>query len=158
MSPTRSPKLEKPATKQWEVRDFDRILGVAENWEQLEQILLSAPKRAYSPNTIVDVISPGGDTLSIGVAGPSDHDNPGLSESLACLNFVNASRDPPYLTAVGDASLDYETGGVVVFKYEDGTWTEILRRNCVPTEKMIQIVRQFFTTGSLPAWVDWEQV
>ena len=143
---------------QWQLLDGDRTLAVVDTWEQLEEALASVPRKAFSPNTIVDLASPQGDTLSIGVAGPRDRDNPGMTEPLACLNFTAASRDPPCLTAVGDPSLSYENGGVVVFRYEQGTWTEILRRNCVPVETMVRVAKHFFLTGSLPNWISWEQV
>jgi hypothetical protein len=45
----------------------------------------------------------------------------------------------------------------VVFRFE-GQWTEVLRRNCVPVDVMLQIAKHFFLTGSLPHWIDWEQV
>lgn len=153
--------LREPVTriaKQWRIRESGRILGVPETWDQLREVLVNLPKRARTPNTIVDLVSPKGDTLSVGIAGPSDKDNPGLTQQVACMNFVNASRNPPYLTAVGDASLTFESGGVVVFRYEEGTWTEILRRNCVPVEKMLEVVQFFYETGLLPDWMGWEEV
>ena len=146
------------AKNRWELRDADRLLGVADTWEQLQQSVLSAPQRAFTPNTIIDLTMPQGDTLSIGVAGPHDNDNPGISKPLCCLNFTDSSRNPPYLAIVGDASLTYETGGVVVFRYEDGAWTEILRRNCVPVETMLQVVKHAFDTGCLPTWIQWDEI
>jgi len=145
-------------TNQWKLLDWDRTLAAVDTWDQLKEALLSAPQRAATPNTIVDLVSPQGDTLSIGIAGPLDRDNPGMTEPLACLNFTRASRNPPYLTVVGNPALTYENGGVVVFRYEEGTWTEILRRNCVSIEVMLEIVKHFFLTGSLPNWIPWEEV
>jgi hypothetical protein len=144
--------------KQWTLLDGDRTLAVGETWEQLEQALSTVPQKAYSPNTIVDLVSSQGDTLSIGVAGSSDRDNPELAAPLACLNYMGASCNPPYLTVIGDPSLSYENGGVVIFRYEEGTWTEILRRNCVPVDVMLRIAKHFFLTGSLPDWIAWEEV
>lgn len=145
------------AVSLWRVMDGDRTSAVVDTWDQLREVLLTGPKRALCPNTIVDLVSPRGDTLSLGIAGPLDRDNPGMTEPLACLNFTGASLNPPYLTAVGDPSLTYEKGGVVVFRY-GGEWTEILRRNCVPVEKMLEVVKHFFLTGSLPIWIPWEEV
>lgn len=142
----------------WQLVDGDQTLAVVDSWEQLEEALRSVPQKAFTPNTIVDLFTPQGDTLSIGVAGPRDRDNPGIGEPLACINFTAASRNPPYLTVVGDPLLSYENGGVTVFRYEEGTWTEILRRNCVPVEVMLRVVKHFFLTGSLPDWIPWEEV
>lgn len=146
------------AATQWKLLDWDRTVVVAGAWDQLKEVLLNAPRKASIPNTIVDLISPHGDVLSIGIAGPLDRDNPGLSEPLACLNFTAASRNPPYLTAVGDPSLSRENGGAIVFRYEEGTWTEIPRRNCVPVETMLRVAKHFFHNGSLPNWITWEEV
>ena len=145
-------------TKDWKLRDSTRVLCTPDSWDQLRDALVNLPQTAYTPNTIVDLVSPKGDTLSIGIAGPSDKDNPGLSQPLACLNFVDASRNPPYLAVVGDPTLTFELGGVVVFRYEEGTWTEILRRNCVPVEKVLEVAKHFFESGSLPDWITWEEV
>src|SRR5204863_4309571 len=101
------------------------------------------PQRAGSPNAIVNLVASNGNTLSIGIAGQGDGDNPGLQEPLASVEFDLASQDPPYLVVVGDPWLTLEDGGVVVFRFE-GQWTEVLRRNCVPVDVMLRIVKHFF--------------
>ena len=141
----------------WELLDFDQEMATATTWEDIESALLAIPKRASSPNAIVTLVAPNGDTLSIGIASPLDGDNPGLEEPLACVEFNQASQEPPYLVVVGDPSLTAENGGVVVFRFE-GQWTEVLRRNCVPVDVMLQIAKHFFLTGTLPDWIDWEQI
>ncbi len=145
------------AQKNWTLLDGNRELAVTDSWEDLEKALVNIPQKAFTPNTIVGLISPQGDTLSLGIAGPGK-DNPELTIPLACINYMDRTRNPPYLTVVGDPALSFEKGGVIVFKYEEGTWTEILRRNCVPVETMVRVAKHFFQTGSLPDWIGWEQV
>lgn len=141
----------------WRLLDCERPNATVDTWESLKKSLLGITETSGTPNRIVDLESPQGDTLSIGIAGPRDRNNPTLTEPLACLNFTNSSRNPPYLTIVGDPGLTYENGGVVVFQV-DGTWTEILHRNCVPVDVMLQIVKHFYATGSLPESIRWEEV
>ena len=141
----------------WTLLDTDRELAVADTWEGLEAALLASPGRADAPNAIVTLVAPGGDTLSVGIAGPADGENPGLTQPLASVEYNRASQDPPYLVVVGDASLTYEHGGVAVFR-DAGQWTEVLRRNCVPVDVMLRIAGFFFETGALPSWIAWEQV
>ena len=141
----------------WELLDFDRGIATASTREGIESALLAIPERASSPNAIATLVAPDGETLSVGIAGPADGDNPGLDRPLACVEYNRASQDPPYLVPVGDPSLSADHGGVAVFRFE-GQWTEVLRRNCVPVDVMLQIARHFFLTGTLPDWIDWEPV
>jgi hypothetical protein len=157
MSQHDAPRSTVETTGSWELLDFDKRMATASTWEGLESALLAIPERASYPNAIATLVAPNGDTLSIGIAGPLDGDNPGLDQRLACVEFNQASQDPPYLAVVGDPSLAAENGGVVVFRFE-GQWTEVLRRNCVPVDVMLQIAKHFFLTGTLPDWIDWEQV
>jgi Immunity protein Imm1 len=141
----------------WKLFDWERPLAIIDSEETLALAINSLADDVETPNRIVDLESPSGDKLSIGIAGPKDGDNTTLTQSVACVNFTDASLDPPYLTVVGDAKLSYENGGVVVFRYE-GQWTEILRRNCVPLDVMLRIAQHFYATGTLPEWIAWEEV
>jgi hypothetical protein len=145
------------ASGSWELLDFDRRMATAMTWEGIESALRAIPEAASSPNAIATLVAPNGDALSIGIASPLDGDNPDLDRPLACVEFNRASQDPPYLVPVGDPTLTAEDGNVAVFRFE-GQWTEVLRRNCVPVDVMLQIAKHFFLTGSLPHWIDWEQV
>jgi hypothetical protein len=157
MSQHDAPRSTVETTESWELLDFDRRMATASTWEGIESALRAIPERASSPNAIATLVAPNGDTLSIGIASPRDGDNPGLDRPVACVEFNRASQDPPYLAVVGDPSLTAEDMGVVVFRFE-GQWTEILRRNCVPVDVMLQIAKHFFLTGTLPDWIDWEPV
>jgi Immunity protein Imm1 len=157
MSQHDAPRSTVETTASWKLLDFDHEMATATTWEDIESALLAIPERASAPNAIATLVAPNGDTLSIGIASPLDGDNPGLDQPLACVEFNQASQEPPYLVVVGDSSLTAENGGVVVFRFE-GQWTEVLRRNCVPVDVMLQITRHFFLTGAVPDWIDWEQV
>jgi Immunity protein Imm1 len=145
------------ATGSWELLDFDRRMATAMTWEGIESALRAIPEAASSPNAIATLVAPNGDTLSIGIASRLDGDNPGLDRPLACVEFNQASQDPPYLVPVGDPTPAAEHGNAVVIRFE-GQWTEVPRRNCLPVDVMLQIVKHFFLTGTLPDWIDWEQV
>ena len=140
----------------WTLLDFDRELAVVDDWGGLESAFRSLPETASAPNAIATLASPRGDTLSIGIAGAGDRDNPGLDHPVASVEYNQASGDPPYLVAVGDPAATVGEGGVAVFRFE-GQWTEIPRRNCVPVDVMLRIVKDFFTTGRLPDWIGWEE-
>ena len=140
----------------WTLLDFDRELAVVDDWEGLEAALRSLPEKAGDPNAIATLASPRGDTLSIGIAGRGDGDNPGLDHPLASVEYNQASGDPPYLVPVGNPATTAEEGGVAVFRFE-GQWTEIPRRNCVPVDVMLRIARDFFATGKIPDWIAWEE-
>lgn len=134
-----------PATRYWAVLDRGKELARITSEDELEFVLRSVPQSATFPNAIVNLSSPSGDTLSIGMSG-----------GLACLNFMDSTGDPPYLTAVGNAALSPEDG-VQVFRYE-GQWTEIPTRNCVPLDTAIRVAREFYRTGELPDFLEWEEV
>ena len=145
------------ANLQWTVVDGNTEIASPRNWDELAAVIVRLPEVASVPNAICCLVAPGGDVLSIGIAGRGDKDNPALREPVASVSFETGSGDPPYLAVMGDDSLDYESGGVVVFRYED-QWTEILRRNCVSLDIMKRIAKEFFETGKLPDWIEWEAV
>ena len=157
MSRVQSSRDKGSRAQKWTLLDWKRPSIVVDSDEHLASELKSLPESGLAPNRIVELESPGGDRLSMGIAGPTDTDNPTLQNQVACLNFTNASHDPPYLTAVGDSNLTFENGGVVVFRFDD-QWTEILRRNCVPVDVMIRAAQHFYRTGTLPNWIEWEEV
>jgi Immunity protein Imm1 len=121
---------------------------------ELEEAILAIPKDALTPNTIVDIAGPNSDMLSIGIAGPWDGYNSLLHEDVAYVEYSDASQEPPYLRIVGDRSLC----GEVVFMYRDRQHTPEPRHNCVPVEMMLRVVRHLYEYGTLPDWVEWEEV
>lgn len=155
MNQTKADKDVAKTAPIWELIDSNGKLAEIDSWDKLKQVILSIPDQSPTANAIVNLFSPHGDTLSIGIAGPDDRDNPQLTERLACVNFT--SETLPNRVVLGNAALTFENGGVIVFRFE-GTWTEILRRNCVPIETMLKIVQHFYKNGELPGWIEWEPV
>ena len=90
----------------------------------------------------MEVISPTGDSLSIGIGS-----------DMSILHFVAASGDPPYYASVGDEDAD----DVVVFEFR-GEFTEYPRRQCIPTDQARQVVREFVDKGTLSRDIRWEEV
>src|SRR4051812_14192898 len=97
MKPVTATKDGARIAKTWTLLDFDRQLSVENCWEGLEDALLNIPRRAGAPNAIATLVAPNGDTLSVGIAGQGDRDNPGLQQPLATIEYNSASQDPPYL-------------------------------------------------------------
>jgi hypothetical protein len=149
--------LSKTTPGTWRLHDGERPLFQVDSPEELERLVQELPETGSTPNRIVELESPQGERLSIGVAGPKDGDNPGLLQPFICLQLTNANLDRPYLIPISDSSLNLENGGVIVFRYE-GTWTEILKRNCVPMDVAIRIAQHYYRTGILPQWIGWEEV
>ena len=81
-----------------------------------------------------------GDSLKIGLGRPD-----------SVLEFMPSSLEPPYFASVGLA----QDEGTEVFHY-DGEWTEIRRRNLIPTEDARRAARRFFLTSERPSEVAWE--
>jgi hypothetical protein len=91
--------------------------------------------------SFVDLISPTGESLTIGV-GPS----------LGCVMFTSASGDPPYLCAVADSNgqageIEFDAGG---------TPTPVPLYRCLPFETVIEIVVYYFLNGKLPMNIKWD--
>ena len=157
MKPFDAPISPGRASGTWSLLESGRELAEGTGWDDLEGSLRTVPCQASVPNGIAVLRTPTGDTFSIGIAEARGEDNPGLDEELASIEYNGADQEPPYLVVVGDPSMTLQDGGVVVFRFE-GDWTEVLRRNCVPVEKMLAIVRHFFEENALPDWIGWEQV
>lgn len=139
------------------VLDWDKEILATNDWNELQKVLSDLPQRVDPPNTIVNVVHPIAGTLSIGIAGMGDNDNPEVGEPLACINYTSASNEPPYLSVVGEPSILPKNSNVIVFRYEQ-QWTEIPRRNCIAISKMVNVVKYFVINGGLPAWVAWEEI
>ncbi len=146
-----------PISTDWVLHDLEQPVRRIVSSEELARVIRNLPDSGSPPNRIVELETPEGGVLSLGLAGCGDSDNPGLTQKLGYAQFVHATFDPPYLVPVGDSSLTYEKDGVVVFRFQ-GTWTEISRRNCVSLEILIQMVQDFYQSGILPEWIAWEEV
>jgi hypothetical protein len=141
----------------WVLIDGTTEIAKTTKWFDLEEVISRLPEVASTPNALCTLVSPSGKTLSVGVALPGHRDNPTLDTPVASVTYEASSGELPYLIVLGDDALTYESGGVIVFRFE-GEWTEILRRNCVAVETMLRIVKDFFETETLPQWIEWEEV
>jgi hypothetical protein len=120
------------------------------NYEEPQEVLISDEEdlrrtlkqfRQKDPR-LVDLISPAGNCLTIGVGAP-----------LGCVMFTKASGDPPYLWAVGDSS-DQET--YIGFD-AGGTLTPVPLYRCLPFERVVEIAVYYFLNGVLPENVKWDE-
>jgi hypothetical protein len=143
---------------QWVLLDWDRELATIENETQLEAELGALRAKVNPPNTIVNLVSPTGHVLSVAIASRTDRGNEdaNFDGERSCMNFMQASQNPPYLKVVGDPALT-DADGLVVFMYEE-QWTEIPLRNTVTVSVMLRAARDFFRTEQLPQWIPWEEV
>jgi Immunity protein Imm1 len=156
MNRTENKPLNSATAGVWRLHDWERPYTKIDSDETLERLIRELPESGATPNRIADLESPSGHKLSIGIASRKDGNNPSLSQPLACVQITGASLDPPYLIPIGDASLNLENGGVAVFFY-DGSWTEVLQRNCVPIDVAIRIALHFYRTEAVPDWIAWEE-
>lgn len=89
---------------------------------------------------LAEIEGPTGDSLAIG-----------LGRELSVLNFISASREPPYFTSVGSQA---PTGEVAVFRFGD-EWTEIPAEHLIPVDVAREAAYLFFETLSRPDSVEW---
>lgn len=92
---------------------------------------------------LAEIEAPNGDSLAIG-----------LGREWSVLNFIGASREPPYFTSLGDSELIAEK--VAVFRFGDD-WTEIPSEHLIPTSIARDAVRDFFQTSKMPGGIQWSQ-
>jgi hypothetical protein len=90
----------------------------------------------------VALISPTGDSLTIGVA-----------HRLGCVMYTGASGDPPYLWALGNSDdrevcIEFDAGG---------TLTPVPLFRCLPFDSVVEIVVSYFLNGELPQSVEWDE-
>jgi hypothetical protein len=98
--------------------------------------------RQHDPG-LVDLVSPAGDCLMIGVGG--EH---------ACAQFTQVSGNPPYLMARGPAD-DYDSH--IEFA-RGGTPTPIPLAYILSFSRMVDIAVDFFLNEHLPTTTEWEEV
>jgi hypothetical protein len=122
---------------EWGENGAADVATVAEMDELLDRLAAQSAERPI----VVELVSPDGATVSIGLGRP-----------VTIVNYVGPSLDPPYFQSVGEAS-DEE----IVFFYR-GEWSEYPPESAVPADVGRQALREFFTTGELPRGVRWEEV
>jgi hypothetical protein len=70
---------------------------------------------------------------------------------------MDASRQPPYFTSVGNQALSFENGIVEFWMSSEGHVTEISKRNLIGFEAILQVANAFLIHGTRPeTLIDWE--
>jgi hypothetical protein len=105
----------------------------------LLQLLDELDERASDQPMLVDLISPAGDSLSIG-----------LGRDKSVLTWVQANQEPPYFVSLSSDPVD----GSIVFDYR-GEWSEFPARFALDTPIAKAALVDFFRTGSLPTSIAW---
>lgn len=111
---------------------------------ELRGKLIELNQLAVARPFIVDITIDGGDTISVV-----------LGREVSVLNFISASKKPPYLASEGRSPV--LEGGVVRFGYF-GSMTEFPEWQTIPTNDALEAVYNFVATGTLPGSVAWSEV
>ena len=106
--------------------------------------LIELDRLAATHPFIVDVTIDNGDTISIA-----------LGREVSVLNFISASKRPPYLASEGRPPASGD--GVVRFGYF-GSMTEFPEGQAIPRSDALEAVCSFVATGSLPENIVWSEV
>lgn len=122
----------------WSEHDSVPVRSVKDLDREIDRL---TSESARSRPIMVDLELDSGDDLAMGIGQP-----------LSVLNFINASKDPPYFTSVGDPFAE----GLIVFYYY-GDWSEFPMRNAVPVDLARRAMRHFLQYGELLDIVDWEE-
>lgn len=125
----------------------DKCIAVG-NVAELDCVL-DAIERETPPERpiLADVAHPTGGYLAIGLGG-----------RLSVLTHSPADRDPPYSTSLGEVTRDDPGGDDPIVFFYDGHWSEFSRYQCLVPAVARQAMRDFFSTGQLPQWLEWEEV
>jgi hypothetical protein len=93
------------------------------------------------PQLVTVELNETGDSLAIG-----------LGRDRSVLNYINGSKDPPYLTSTGGIEVDEP----IAFRF-GGEWSEFPMKNSIPTSVARQVMGQFCATGNLSSAIQWEE-
>jgi hypothetical protein len=109
--------------------------------DELDRAVSRIHEAAADEPVVAELILDNGDSLGIG-----------LGRLRTVMWFVAGSKEPPYLTTVGDERVD--PNEVIVFTYGDEP-TEYPAIAAIPIERAIEALKEFFVTEKLPTSVDW---
>jgi hypothetical protein len=108
--------------------------------ERLRQLLVEAADDAHEQPLVVELLSPDGAELTIGL---------GRDVSIATFK---ASLDPPYYVSTGGAEEES-----LVF-YRDGHWSEFSGESAISPEAAQEAALRFLATGDRPSNIEWSEV
>ena len=129
-----------PVGVYWWERDEDHAALIL-SLTDLDALLDTIARRADPEHPPIASIETAAGELSIGL---------GASVSVLC--HVPPDGNPPYHTSLGRAT----TAESVAFYY-GGHYSEFAGRHAVTVEAARQTVREYVTTGELPASQSWEE-
>jgi immunity protein Imm1 of predicted polymorphic toxin system len=109
---------------------------------ELDALLDKLAREAAAKPFMVDLVSPSGDSLSIG-----------LGSKKSVLSWIPSGGNPPYYASKGNPEAD----GAVVFFYR-GSWSEFPGWSAISIAAARAAMRTFFQTGARPTTVEWEEV
>lgn len=109
-----------------------------ESSNDFDMILVRLLKASEEPQ-IVEVINKAGDSLGIGIGRPQ-----------TVLNYITASKMPPYYTSVGNIDAD----GYVAFNY-GGQESEFPSKHLIPMEQARKAIKHFLENGELDNSINW---
>ncbi|MDP9793723.1 hypothetical protein J2S43_002235 [Catenuloplanes nepalensis] len=112
--------------------------------DELKGRLIELDRLAVERPFIVDVTIDSGDTISIA-----------LGRETSVLNYISASKMPPYLVSKGGSPAP--DAGVVRFGYF-GSMTEFPNWQAIPRSDALEAVCSFVAAGTLPENVLWIEV
>lgn len=77
----------------------------------------------------------------------------GVGEMVACVQYTNSARLPPYVMALGDGAFTENQ----TF-YMSGSPTEVHAKFCITMTKLIETVSFFVENGKIDSSSSWEKV
>jgi hypothetical protein len=124
-------------------------IGWNQNEQQVETIhdvdhildKLHADFAGRDPELVTVELSETGGSLAIG-----------LGQDRSVLNYVSASKEPPYYTSTGDLEMDEP----IAFRFGE-EWSEFPLRNSISISIARQAMKHFCATGKLSSAIQWEQ-
>jgi len=127
----------------WELSHLGSEISEIHSVNDLENVLRNIHKYVDVDNPILELASPNGDGLIIGIF-----------HNIGFLDYIDSSKNPPYYASVGNRALTFKDGFEI---FNCGEATEIPRRNCIDLNTLIEVVKEFYHTGKLSESIEWEE-
>jgi hypothetical protein len=114
---------------------------VVDDEAALDDALASAERDAATAPLIIELRSPSGASLTVG-----------LGREVSVATFA-ASSEPPYFVSTGSE----EQGAPLVY-FRDGHWSEFDVGDAVAPASAREAAHRFFVTGTRPSCIAWREV
>ena len=144
------------ALDDWVLSDSERgPLCRTTDEADIENCLDRLSELTNHPSSIVDIQSPDGQLLSVGISRVT-HDYRVLPEPLAWVHHACGEDEDP-IFRMPDTDIGTDSEDILVFHW-NGETSEASRRELVPVPQMREIVRYFMRTMTLPDWIEWKRI